>query len=95
MKIKENAFIAKLAAKKLKSDSMAITIGETVYLYNTTKEAFLSDRKWLRHEMQHVKQFQQYGLVRFVVLYVWESIRKGYYNNKWEVEARAAEENEW
>ncbi len=91
MKIKENSFIARLAAKKLKSDNMAITIGKTIHLYNTTKDVFLSDKKWVRHEMQHIRQFQQYGLIRFIVMYTWESMRKGYYNNKWEKEARAAE----
>lgn len=93
MKIKENAWIAKLAAKKLKTGSIAITVGETIYLHNTTKEQFLSDRRWVCHEMQHIRQFQRYGFLRFIVMYTWESIRKGYYDNKWEVEARAAEED--
>jgi len=29
--------------------------------------------------------------VAFTFMYLWESLRKGYYNNKWEQEARAAE----
>lgn len=93
MKIKENSFIARLAAKKLKSDNMAITIGQTIHLYNTSKEKFLSDERWVRHEMQHIRQFRRYGILRFIVLYTWESIRHGYYNNKWEKEAREAENN--
>jgi len=93
LKIKENSFIARLAAKKLKSDNMAITIGQTIHLYNTSKEKFLSDERWVRHEMQHIRQFRRYGILRFIVLYTWESIRHGYYNNKWEKEAREAENN--
>ncbi|WP_447640091.1 MULTISPECIES: DUF4157 domain-containing protein [Chitinophagaceae] len=91
MKIKENSFFAKVAAKKLKTAKVAITIGQTIYLHNTSKDEFLSDICWVRHEKQHLRQFRKYGLLRFIVMYTWESMRKGYYNNKWEVEARAAE----
>ncbi len=92
MKIKENSFIAKLAAWKLKSGNMAITVGQTIHLYNTTREQFLSDKRWVRHEMQHIRQFQQYGFIRFIFMYTCASIRHGYYNNRWEKEARAAED---
>ncbi|PZP49094.1 MAG: DUF4157 domain-containing protein [Pseudopedobacter saltans] len=92
MKIKENSFIAKIAAKKLNSNSMAITIGSTIHLCNTSRQAFLSDERWVRHEMQHVKQFKRYGFIRFLFMYTWESLRHGYYNNKWEKEARDAED---
>lgn len=91
MRIKENSFIAKLAAKKLKTDSVAITIGQTIYLHNTSKESFLADKKWVRHELQHIKQFQQYGFFRFICMYTLESIRHGYHNNRYEKEARDAE----
>ena len=89
--IKENSIFAKLAAKKLRKSNMAIVIGKTIYLYGSTKENFLSNPKWLKHEVCHVKQFREHGFIPFLVKYLWESIRKGYYNNKYEVEARAAE----
>jgi hypothetical protein len=38
-----------------------------------------------------VRQFQRYGFLWFTVLYLWESARRGYYNNRFEVEARVAE----
>lgn len=70
---------------------MAIVIGKTIHLYNTSKEEFLKDEKWVKHELCHVKQFQQHGFLPFIGKYIWESMKKGYYNNKYEVEARTAE----
>jgi hypothetical protein len=88
--IKENSWIAKLAAIKLRSNWVAIVIGKTIHLHNTTKQEFLKDEKWVKHELCHVRQFQQNGYVIFILKYVWESIKHGYYNNKYEVEAREA-----
>lgn len=89
--IRENSWIAKLAAKKLRSERVAIVVGKTIHLHNTAKQDFLKDEKWVKHELCHVKQFQQNGYLLFIVKYLWESIRHGYYNNKYEVEAREAE----
>ena len=68
-----------------------MTLGNTIHLYNTTREEFLQDQRWVRHEMKHVEQFKKYGFVRFLCLYAFESLRSGYYNNRFEKEARAAE----
>ena len=89
--IKENSWIAKLAAKKLSSKSVAMVLGKTIHLYGSTKENFLSDERWVKHELCHVKQFAEQGYIMFTVKYLWESLRVGYVNNKYEVEARAAE----
>jgi hypothetical protein len=43
----------------------------------------------LAHEMEHVKQWRADAL--FPVKYALESARRGYWNNRYEVEARAAE----
>lgn len=91
--IKENSWIAKLAAKKLRSDDVAIVIGKTIHLYKTSKADFIKNIPWLKHELCHVKQFQQHGFFIFIFKYLLESIKTGYYNNKYEVEARAAEKN--
>ena len=91
-RIKENSFIAKLAAWKLQTDQVAIVIGNTIHLHHTSKEHFLRDEKWMRHEMCHIRQFKRFGPAGFCVRYLWESIRHGYFNNKYEVEARRAEE---
>lgn len=90
-KIKENSLIARVAAYKLKSKAVAIVIGNTIHLSNTTKEEFLQNEKWLKHELCHVKQFEQYGFFNFIFKYLKESIKSGYFMNKFEVEAREAE----
>ncbi len=90
-RIKENSWIAKIAAKKLKSDTAAIVIGKTIHLHNTSTENFLKDKRWLKHELCHVEQFKRHGFLPFILKYLFESLKKGYYNNKYEVEAREAE----
>ena len=90
--IKENSWLARLAAIKLGSNAVAMVLGKTIHLHNTTKTDFLQDERWLKHELCHIKQFKEHGYVAFILKYVWESIRKGYYNNRFEVEARKAEE---
>ena len=90
--IKENSWLAKIAAKKLHTSSVAMVLGKTIHLHNTTKEDFLKNTKWVKHELCHVQQFKQYGFFMFVIKYLYESIKVGYYNNKYEVEAREAED---
>jgi hypothetical protein len=90
--IKENSWLAKIAAKKLKANAVAMVLGKTIHLHNTSKANFLKDERWLKHELCHIKQFKEHGYFLFVVKYLWESLRKGYYNNCFEVEARDAEE---
>lgn len=89
----ENSWRAKLAARLMKGENMAITFGNDIHLYNTSKEYFLRNKTWLRHELKHVEQYQKLGYFRFIVLYLWYSFRYGYYNNPFELEARAAEED--
>jgi hypothetical protein len=92
-RIKENSILARIAAWKLNSKKVAIVFGNTIHLCRTSREEFLNDRRWLRHELKHVEQFQRYGFTRFIFLYLREWVKKGYENNKYEVEAREAEEN--
>jgi hypothetical protein len=89
--IKENSWIAKIAAHKLESDNVAIVIGRTIHLYHVSKEDFLKDEKWVRHEMCHIRQFKEHGFFPFIFKYLLESLRRGYYQNKYEIEARMAE----
>jgi hypothetical protein len=93
LNIKENSWIAKLAAKKLQSNHIGIVIGNTIHLHNTTREDFLQNEKWVKHEICHLQQFKKHGKFIFIIKYVWESVLHGYYNNKYEVEARRAEES--
>jgi hypothetical protein len=89
--IKENSWIAKMAAAKLRSGQVAIVIGKTIHLHRVSKNDFLHDERWMKHEMCHVRQFEKYGFFNFIFKYLVESIKSGYYNNKFEAEARAAE----
>jgi hypothetical protein len=90
--VKENSWLAGIAAWKLGSNAIALVLGKTIHLHNISKAAFLQNRRLLRHELCHVRQYQQHGVIWFLLQYSWESIRRGYYNNKFEVEARKAEE---
>lgn len=95
VKIKEQSWCARLAARKMKSRSVAMVLGTTVHLWNISRDEFFDQSALVVHEMEHVRQFQRYGFLRFCVLYLWESARKGYYNNRFEVEARKAENEVW
>lgn len=89
--IKENSWIAKLAARKLRAKKVAIVVGKTIHLCNIPKDEFLNDSRLLKHEMCHVRQYRQHGFFIFIMKYLWQSIVHGYYNNPFEKEARAAE----
>lgn len=91
-RIKENSWLVRLAAKGMKAEKLAMVLGSNIHLYNTTREEFLADERWLRHELKHIEQFKRYGIVGYLVKYTVASIRYGYYNNPFEVEAREAED---
>ncbi len=92
VKIKENSWLAKMAAWKLGSKDVAMVIGNTIHLYGVSKNDFLKDERWVKHELCHVRQYKQNGYVGFLAKYLWESIRNGYHNNRFEKEAREAEQ---
>ena len=91
--IKENSWLAKLAAAKLKTDQVAIVFGNTIHLHNTSRSEFLKNKEWLCHELKHIEQYHQYGKAGFLVKYVIEWLKRGYYNNRFEKEARENENN--
>jgi hypothetical protein len=94
VRIKENSLLAKIAAQYMKSDKMAIVMGKKICLHNTSKQEFLNSPKWLRHEVAHVKQYQQLGKFKFICSYLLETFNMGYEFNKYEVEARQKEKDE-
>ncbi len=85
--------LAKLAARNLKSEKMAIVLGKTIRLHNTTKEEFLQNTRWVRHEVAHVIQFQEKGFISFIISYLLESFNLGYEHNRYELEARQKEKD--
>jgi hypothetical protein len=60
----------------------AITFWRTIWL----GERVVADDELLLHESRHVAQFQ--ASRAFPLLYIWESLRRGYWNNRFEVDAR-------
>ena len=60
----------------------AITLWRTVFLSPFARV----DAELLLHEFRHVQQFE--ASVTFPVRYLWESARRGYFANRYEVDAR-------
>jgi len=59
------------------------TLGRTVWLAPDAT----ADPGLLLHELRHVQQFA--GIWWFPLRYVWESLRHGYHDNRYEIDARA------
>ena len=62
-----------------------ITFGHHVFFKRKQGEV---PRHLLVHEVVHVEQIEKLGRIRFYLTYLWELLRHGYRNNKFEVEAR-------
>jgi len=60
----------------------AITLWRTVFLSTSVSP----DDELLLHEFRHVQQFE--SSITFPLLYLWESARRGYFANRFEVDAR-------
>ena len=57
-------------------------------------KAGYEDAEWLlRHERKHLEQMDRDGWVMFHLKYLFWMLRYGYWNNPYEIEARAAEAN--
>lgn len=92
--IRENSWVAKMAAVKMKADKVAIVFGSTIHLHNTKRNEFLNDTDWVCHELKHVEQYRQNGFAGFIVKYLFDWLKNGYYHNKFELEARESEKDE-
>jgi hypothetical protein len=60
----------------------AITLWHTIFFGRGT----VIDTALLLHELRHVEQFRERRT--FPLRYIWESIRRGYHLNRYEVDAR-------
>ncbi|NSL88934.1 DUF4157 domain-containing protein [Chitinophaga sp. Mgbs1] len=92
--IRVNSPFARIAAKVMGVKGIAMVLGRTIHLYGASRLEFLSNIAWLRHEACHLLQYRQYGYAGFMCRYLWESARRGYYNNRLEVAARLAENDQ-
>ena len=61
----------------------------TVYL----APGSMQDRGLIRHEAKHLEQMVRDGRLVFTVKYLWWNCTRGYLNNPYEIEARAAQYN--
>lgn len=60
----------------------AITLGRTIFLAPGTR----LEEELLLHELRHVQQFAERRT--FPIRYLWESLRCGYFANRYETDAR-------
>jgi len=61
----------------------AIALGRTIFLASETRLR----PELLLHEFRHVEQFSERR--SFPLRYIWESLRRGYYDNRYEADARS------
>ena len=80
--------LARIARLVLGSQRVAMVVGQTVHLSGATREQFLADAEWVAHELVHLRQYKEHGLLPFLWKYLLESARVGYYQNRYEIEAR-------
>ena len=66
-----------------------LVLGGTVYF---AAPAHLIPQWLFRHELEHAYQIMREGSFRFYLKFFLYSVRYGYYNNPYEVEARQAEQ---
>ena len=64
------------------SSVAGITLGRTIWLGRKVRPS----AELLLHEIRHVHQFE--AVPGFPFRYVWESLRRGYHHNRFEVDAR-------
>jgi hypothetical protein len=64
------------------STAAAITLWRTVFV----SDGASLEARLLLHELRHVQQF--FESKTFPLRYIWESLRRGYHNNRYEIEAR-------
>lgn len=50
-----------------------------------------NDQSLIRHEEKHLEQIKKDGIIIFTIKYLWWTLKYGYKNNPYEIEARKAE----
>jgi hypothetical protein len=83
--------LAGLGARKLGYRKVALVVGHTIHLHNTSLGEFFASPAWVCHELKHVEQYERLGIPLFLLKYFLEYVRRGYWDSSFEVEARAAE----
>lgn len=74
VKLVPHSKIAKIIGRMHgEEEDYAITIGRTIFL-SCSKQDFLSDTPWVRHEFTHVQQYRKYGVLEFAKRYLFSAI---------------------
>ena len=74
VKLVPNSRLAKMVGRmKGQEEDYAVTIGKTIYL-SCSKEDFLSDTPWVRHEFTHIQQYRKLGVLEFAKRYLFSAI---------------------
>lgn len=60
----------------------------TIYLMPGSED----DLALIRHELKHLEQIDNEGILKFSVKYLWFTWKYGYWDNPYEIEARKAEQ---
>ena len=92
VKLVPHSGIAKIIGRMHgEEEDYAITIGKTIFL-SCSKQDFLSDTPWVRHEFTHVQQYKKYGVLEFAKRYLFSAIfYRSYAKIPFEKEAISAE----
>lgn len=74
VKLVPHSRLAKIVGRmKGQGENYAVTIGKTIYL-SCSKEDFLSDTPWVRHEFTHIQQYKKLGVLEFAKRYLFSAI---------------------
>lgn len=84
-----NSFFARMHQPIPWKGEWAVTYCQTTF-YSCDKSE-VTDR-WRKHEDTHKEQWKREGVFKFAIKYLWYSIKYGYVDNPYEVEARKAAE---
>jgi len=87
MKIKTAKGLILWSMNLCKFDGWA-SFWNTIYL----RPGYENDAALIRHEKAHLEQIERDGRVLFSIRYLWWLARYGYWDNPYEVEARAREQ---
>src|SRR5262245_15007288 len=86
-KVVGNSRLAKIIGRiNGERDMYAVTIGKTIFV-SCKKEEFFAQAWWVKHEVTHVQQYKQYGILGFLKQYLFYSLRYSYSEIPFEKEA--------
>mgnify|MGYP000494544900 CR=1 FL=1 len=68
-----------------------MAIGNRIFIREDAKIT----QELIAHELVHVKQYRTHGFIKFLSVWLWEFMTKGYWNIRWEVEAYERQSDEF